>query len=288
MGCKPQEEISACLKRPLRNSCSHGWASPVRYSNSHNPYLFNVPLGDQAPAFALGPDGLGLGVLALGEALVLAALPGRAHLRVAFVHQHPVQAFGVEAAGVFIGGFAVALGDLRNIRCVDLDLPEGLIDLACQRTGTGYIRPPKGPDPNSLTHVSPPHWRVFCTSLTLDHFLCFYGTSFTPEHPGPITGLTNLGVREGPAPSFKATHLDMFVRGRLAFIFLSFFGFPLKFYLSEACFCILQSFKKKLLKLQLHVFPIRIGLYPINCLDPHLYCIHTSQHCRFLGRTRCV
>lgn len=111
----------------------------MSYSNSHKPYLFNIPLGDQAPAFALGPDGLGLGVLALGEALVLAALPGRAHLRVALVHQHAVQAFGVEATGVFIGGFAVALGDLRNIRCVDLHLPKGLIDLARQRARAGYV-----------------------------------------------------------------------------------------------------------------------------------------------------
>lgn len=56
-------------------------------------YLFDAPFGAQAPAAALGFDDLGVGVEPLGEALVLAALPSRAHLRVALVLQHPVEAF---------------------------------------------------------------------------------------------------------------------------------------------------------------------------------------------------
>lgn len=95
----------------------------------NNSYLFNVPLGHQAPAFAISFDDLGLGVLALGEALVLAALSCRTHLGVALVHQHPIEALGVKAARVLIRGLAVALGNLRYVSSVYLHFTARFIHL---------------------------------------------------------------------------------------------------------------------------------------------------------------
>lgn len=92
-------------------------------------YLLNAPLGAQAPAAPLGFDDLGVGVEPLGEALVLAALPGRAHLRVTLVLQHPVETLGLQPAGVLVRGFAVTAGDLRQVRHLDLNLPDHLVGL---------------------------------------------------------------------------------------------------------------------------------------------------------------
>lgn len=83
-------------------------------------YLFNIPLSDQTPAFPVGFDDLCLGVLAFRKALVLAPFSGWTNLWVAFVHQHPIEALGVKATRVFICGFAVALGNLRNVSSIYL------------------------------------------------------------------------------------------------------------------------------------------------------------------------
>lgn len=95
----------------------------------HKFSLSNVPLGDQAPSFAVCLDDLGLRVLALGETLVLAVLSCRTHLRVALKHQHPVQTLRIKATGILICGLTVALRDFGNISCIDLDFPVRLIHL---------------------------------------------------------------------------------------------------------------------------------------------------------------
>lgn len=92
-------------------------------------HLFNAPLGAQPPAAALGFDDLGVGVEPLGEALVLAALPGRAHLRVALVLQHPVEALGLQPARVLVRRFAVTARDLRQVGHLDLNLADHLVGL---------------------------------------------------------------------------------------------------------------------------------------------------------------
>lgn len=106
--------------------------------------LSDVPLGNQAPSLAVCPDDLGLGVLALGEALVLAELPGRAHLRVALKHQHPVQTLRVEATRALVRGLAVALGDLRNVSRVDLHFPVRLVHLQETRAASAPAPAPGG------------------------------------------------------------------------------------------------------------------------------------------------
>lgn len=92
-------------------------------------YLLNAPFSAEAPAAPLGFDDFGVGVEPLGEALVLAALPGRAHLRVTLVLQHPVETLGLQPAGVLVRGFAVTAGDLRQVRHLDLNLPDHLVGL---------------------------------------------------------------------------------------------------------------------------------------------------------------
>lgn len=100
-------------------------------------HLFNAPLGAQPPAAALGFDDLGVGVEPLGEALVLAALPGRAHLRVALVLQHPVEALGLQPAGILVRGFAVTARDLRQVGHLDLNLPDHLVGLGTKGESKG-------------------------------------------------------------------------------------------------------------------------------------------------------
>lgn len=95
----------------------------------HKFSLSDVPLGHQAPTFAICLDDLGLGVLALGETLVLAVFACRTHLRVALKHQHPVQTLRIKATRILICGLTVALRDFRNISCIDLDFPIRLIHL---------------------------------------------------------------------------------------------------------------------------------------------------------------
>lgn len=92
-------------------------------------YLFNAPFGPEAPPAALGFDDLGVGVEPLGEALVLAALPGRAHLGVALVLQHPVEALRLQPARVLIRRLAVTPGNLRQVGHLDLNLPDHLVGL---------------------------------------------------------------------------------------------------------------------------------------------------------------
>lgn len=55
------------------------------------PDLLDVPQRDESPAFARSLDDLGLGVKALGEVLVAAAIATGTHLRVALVLQHAVK-----------------------------------------------------------------------------------------------------------------------------------------------------------------------------------------------------
>lgn len=85
-------------------------------------YLSDVCFGLQAPASRQRAEDLYLRVLPLGEALVLAALPSRAHQGVALVEQHAIDAFRVQAAGVFICWFAVAAWYLGQVRSEDLHL----------------------------------------------------------------------------------------------------------------------------------------------------------------------
>ena len=117
----------------LTHTCTHIHTRTRTHTHTHihtaRPHLPDVPLGHQAPALAVRPDDLGLGVLALGEALVLAGLPRGADLRVALEHEHAVQTLRVRAARVLVGGLAVALGDLRDVRRVDLHLPVGFVHL---------------------------------------------------------------------------------------------------------------------------------------------------------------
>lgn len=86
-------------------------------------YLLDVRHGTQTPAAGQRSVDLHRTVLPLGEGLVLAPLPCSAHLRVALVHQHAVDALRVGAARVLVRGLAVATRDLREVGCDDLHLP---------------------------------------------------------------------------------------------------------------------------------------------------------------------
>jgi len=93
------------------------------------PHLFDVKDGAEPPAPGQGPEDLHGGVLALGVGLVLAALAGHAHLRVALVHQHAVDALRVHAARVLVRRLAVAARHLRQVRRDDLHLSDWPVDL---------------------------------------------------------------------------------------------------------------------------------------------------------------
>lgn len=84
------------------------------------PHLLNICFCPQAPTPLQGAENLHLGVLALGEALVLTAPSSRAHRGVTLIQQHAVDAFRVDATRVLIGGFTVATGDFRQVRGEDL------------------------------------------------------------------------------------------------------------------------------------------------------------------------
>lgn len=91
--------------------------------------LLDVPQCDQPPAFARSLDDLGVGVAALGEVLVAAAIAAGAHLRVALILQHAVQTLRLEATRPLVWRLAVALGDLGDVGRKHLNLPNWLVDL---------------------------------------------------------------------------------------------------------------------------------------------------------------
>lgn len=101
-------------------------------------YLSDVCFGLQAPASCQRAENLNLGILALGEALVLAALPSRADHGVAFIKQHAIDAFRVQAARVFICWFAVATRYLGQVCSEDLHLTHRPVHLGCTRKTTSY------------------------------------------------------------------------------------------------------------------------------------------------------
>lgn len=74
-------------------------------------YLFNVPFCCEPPTAPFRFYNFCFWVEPFGEALILAALSGRAHLGVAFVLQHSIETLGLQAAGILIGWLAVAAGD---------------------------------------------------------------------------------------------------------------------------------------------------------------------------------
>lgn len=81
-----------------------------------------------------------MSVLTLGEGLVLTSLPRHTHLRVAFVHQHAVDALRVDAAGVLIRGLTVATWDFGQVRCDDLHFSYWPVHLMERKTGF-FFRP---------------------------------------------------------------------------------------------------------------------------------------------------
>lgn len=105
----------------------------TRESDTERRYLPDVCLGLQAPASGQRAEDLHLGVLALGEALVLAAFTSRTHQGVALVEQHAVDALRVQAAGVLVRGFAVAARYLGQVCREDLHLPHRPVHLQCTR-----------------------------------------------------------------------------------------------------------------------------------------------------------
>lgn len=52
------------------------------------------------------------------------------YLRVTLVQQHAVDALRVHATRTFVGGLAVAAGDLREVGAEDLNLSDGAIHLS--------------------------------------------------------------------------------------------------------------------------------------------------------------
>lgn len=92
-------------------------------------YLSDVCFGLQAPASCQRAENLYLRILPLGEALVLAALPSRADQGVAFIEQHAIDAFGIQATWVFICWFAVATWYLGQVCSEDLNLPHRPVHL---------------------------------------------------------------------------------------------------------------------------------------------------------------
>lgn len=104
------------------------------FTHTHT-HLLDVFQGEEAPALASRTDDLGVGVLALGEVLVVAALTGWAHLRVALVQEHAVQALRLEVARPLVRRLAVTLGDLGHVCRVHLHPPVRLVDLRNGREG---------------------------------------------------------------------------------------------------------------------------------------------------------
>ena len=118
-------------------------------------YLLDAPLGPEAPAPPLGPDDLCVWVEPLGEALVLAALPRRAHLGVTLILQHPVQALGLQATRVLVGRLAVAAGNLRQVCHLDLYLSYHFVGLATKSQVGGR-------NLNRTSETPRPAWPRYC------------------------------------------------------------------------------------------------------------------------------
>lgn len=115
----------------LKPTLSRREVARENYMQKHSMYLSDICFGLQAPASCQCAENLYLGILPLGEALVLAALPSGADHRVAFIEQHAIDAFGVQAAWVFICWFAVATWYLRQVCSEDLHLTHRSVHLEC-------------------------------------------------------------------------------------------------------------------------------------------------------------
>lgn len=96
-------------------------------------YLLDVRHTDQTPAPGQRSEDFHRCVLALCEGLVLTPLPRHTHLRVALVHQHPVDALRVDAARVLVRRLTVAARDLRQVGGKDLHLTNWPVDLTDRR-----------------------------------------------------------------------------------------------------------------------------------------------------------
>lgn len=106
----------------LKPTLSKREVTRENYIQKQSMYLSDVCFGLQAPASCQRAENLYLRILPLGEALVLAAFPSRADHGVAFIEQHAVDTFGVQAAWVFICWFAVATWYLGQVCSEDLHL----------------------------------------------------------------------------------------------------------------------------------------------------------------------
>lgn len=115
-------------------SCQLLCVAPHQPTAQLPAYLLNAPLGPEAPASSLSLDDLSVRVEPLREALVLTTLSSRAHLRVALILQHPVEALGLQATRVLVGGLAVTAGDLRQVSDLDLYLPDDFVGLESAST----------------------------------------------------------------------------------------------------------------------------------------------------------
>lgn len=102
-------------------------------TQQQSTYLSDVCFGLQAPASCQCAENLYLGILPLGEALVLTTLPCGADQGVALVEQHAIDAFRVQAAGVFVCWLTVAPWYLRQVCSEDLHLTHWPVHLECTR-----------------------------------------------------------------------------------------------------------------------------------------------------------
>lgn len=113
----------------LKSTMNKREVAEENYTQKQSMYLSDVCFGLQAPASCQRAENLHLGILSLGEALVLAALTSWADHGVALIKQHPIDALGVQATRVFISWFAVATWYLRQVCSEDLHFTHRTVHL---------------------------------------------------------------------------------------------------------------------------------------------------------------
>lgn len=107
-------------------------AGPSYWAGPPPDYLLNASFGSEAPASPLRFDDLCFGVEPLCEALVLTAVPSRAHLRVTLVLWHSVQTLRLQATRVLISRLAVTAGNLRQVSHLDWHLAYHFVSLGTE------------------------------------------------------------------------------------------------------------------------------------------------------------
>lgn len=83
-------------------------------------HLLNICFSPETPSPLQCAKNFNLWILALSEALVLAAASGRTYCGVALIEQHAVDALRVYPTRILVSSFTVATGNFRQVCSEDL------------------------------------------------------------------------------------------------------------------------------------------------------------------------